>query len=1139
MKDPALKHHRTFGLSSFAVDNRTSIFILAFMIILFGLRSYNTMPKEQYPEVSFPQIFVNTVYFGNSPRDIENLISRPLEKEIASISGLKSVKSSSLQDYSLIIAEFESDVVIESAKRSVKDAVDRAMQELPTDLTQDPEILDVDVSEFPIMVINVAGDYSIDQLKEYAEDISDEIENRVREISEVQIKGDLDKEVQINVDFAKMQAFGLSFGDIENAISAENITMSGGELLNNDFRRTVRILGEFKSIKDIQNVIIKSENQKPIYLRDVALVEFTYADKTSIARADQKPVISLDIIKRDGANLLAASDAVKEVISRMKASDLPDDLKVTTFNDGSVMTRASVATLENSIISGVILVILVLLFFLGIRNASFVGLAIPLSMLMGILILSLVGYTLNIMILFGLILALGLLVDNGIVVVENIYRYRAEGYSAIEASKYGVGEVAMPIIASTATTLAAFIPLVFWPGIMGSFMRYLPITLVVVLTSSLFVALVINPVITAVYMKVETGVEIESEKRRRRQNILLGVAMMMLIAIASHFGGILWLRNILVITIAITLVNFFILRKATLFFQQKIVPAMERGYNRIIAVALKGWNPVLVFTGTFVILILSAMLLASNPPKQKLFPDTDPTYINVFIELPIGMDIEATNHLVTSLETEIEASLEPYRHGVEAVLTQIGENTGDPNSDPEFGSSPHKSRITISFLPFEERGGINTTEVLSVVRNSITSIPGAEITVDKNASGPPTGKPIFIEITGDEINELALLADDMKRYLEEQKIPGIEELKADVSISKPELLIDIDREAARKYELSTYMISDAIRTALFGKELSQYKVGEDEYPIQVRMDKKYRNDIDYLLNQKAVFRSPATGKISSVPLSTAASFKYSSTYSQIKRKDQKRIISLSSNVLQNYNANEVVSNVMGSLSKYDMPDGYTYSFGGEQLEQKENMEYLTSAFMVAIFVIFIILVAQFNSVISPFIIILSVLFSTIGVLLGYVASGRDIEIVMSGIGIISLAGIVVNNAIVMVDYINLMMRRKRISLGIPNMMKMSKEHIKEAIIKGGATRLRPVILTAVTTVLGLLPMATAFNFNFKTLISDFDPNIYIGGDVAQFWQTMAWTVIYGLVFATILTLVVVPVMYWLSYRLKVMLVRNR
>ncbi|MEM8907302.1 MAG: efflux RND transporter permease subunit, partial [Bacteroidota bacterium] len=487
---------REFGLTSFAVDNSTSVFILTFMILFFGITSYDQTPKESYPEIPWPQIYVNTLYFGNSASDIENLVTRPIEKELRSVSEIKDITSSSLQDYSLIVAEFQAGVDIDDATRKVKDAVDKAKPELPNDLTEEPEVLDINMSEIPIMTVNISGNYPNDDLREFAEYLEDEIE-KIDEISKVDLKGAKEREVKIDVDLPRMESTQVSFTDIENAVRSENVTMSGGELVNNDFRRTIRVIGEFETMDQLENMIVKSEDQNPIFLKDIARVTFGFKDQTSIARSDHLPVISLDVIKESGQNLLNASDKIKAVVAEAKRNYLPSDVKVSIFNDQSVQTRNMVTNLENSIISGVILVVLVLLFFLGIRNALFVGIAIPLSMLMGILILNILGYSLNMVVLFSLILALGLLVDNAIVVVENIFRYMQNGYRGWQAAKKGAGEVAMPIIASTATTLAAFLPLAFWPGLMGSFMKFLPITLIVVLSSSLFVALVINPVFTA------------------------------------------------------------------------------------------------------------------------------------------------------------------------------------------------------------------------------------------------------------------------------------------------------------------------------------------------------------------------------------------------------------------------------------------------------------------------------------------------------------------------------------------------------------------------------------------------------------------------------------------------------------------
>ncbi len=1122
---------KTFGLTNLAVDNKITVFLITAIILMFGLTAYNNMPKESFPEVSFPQLFINTPYFGNSAKDIESLITRPLEKEISTISGLKKVTSQSMQDFSIITAEFDSDMELEVATRKVKDAVDRAKPDLPNDLTSDPEVIEINLSELPIMTVNLSGEYSNEQLKILADRLQEDLED-IKEISAVNIKGVQDKEVKIDVDLLKMQAREVSFGDIENAIKSENVTLSGGEILKNEFRTSLRVVGEFNSAKEIENIIIKSENQNSIYLRDIADVRLDFEEQTSIARANALPVVSLDVIKRSGENLLSASDKIKEVVKDAEINYLPEDIEVTIFNDQSTQTRDSVNNLENSIISGIILVILVLLFFLGLRNSTFVGVAIPLSMLMGFLLLTTLGFTLNMVVLFGLILALGMLVDNGIVVVENIYRYMQNGFSADDAAKYGTGEVALPIIASTATTLAAFIPLAFWPGLMGGFMKYLPITLIVVLTSSLFIALVINPVLCARFMKVDEKQENKKIRNRKRNRIFIIAGVFLLIGIAGLFIGSETIRNLFCFSAFLTLLNYFVLRPASLGFQNKVVPWMENVYDRFIRIALKGITPILIFIGTFVALFAVFVLISLQPPKVDLFPTTEPLYVNAFIELPIGKDITATNEVSREIEKRVNKAIEPYGGIVEAVLTQIGENTADPNGGPAFGAQPQSARLTVTFVPSDKRGDLSSIDAMNDIRSSLRGIPGVQIVVDQNATGPPQAKPINIEIAGDDVNNLVKISEDIIAFLNRSDVSGVEELKADVKIGKPEIEVNIDRSSARRFELSTYSISDALRTSIFGKEVSKLKIGEDDYPINVRAAPKYRNNVENVMNQKITFRNPATGRIAQIPINAVADIEYKSTYTSINRNDQERIITITSNVLADYNPNEVVEELKAELEDFEMPNGYTYEFTGQQEEQEEQIAFLSKALLIALFSIFLIIVAQFNSILSPIIILLSVLFSLIGVLLGYLVTGMDFIIVMSGVGIISLAGIVVNNAIVLIDYTNLVIQRKRESKGFVHMNQLDKEDIKEAIVKGGSTRLRPVLLTAITTVLGLIPLAIGLNINFFTLISDTDPQFFIGGDNAVFWGTMAKTVIYGLIFATFLTLIVVPVMYWLFYRMQ-------
>ena len=829
-KKPTDQDYRSFGLTDLAVDNGTSVFLLALMILLFGLSAYQSVPKEQFPEVDFPQVYINTPYFGNSAADIESLLTREIEKELQSVDGVKTIRSTSIQDYSVITVEFNSGEDIDEAVRKVKDAVDKAKPELPNDLDTEPTVLDINLAEIPIVTVNVSGDYSNDELRNFAEYLQDEIET-LDEIARVELKGAMEREVKVDMNLRKMESLQVNFMDVENAISAENLTLSSGEIVNDDFRRAVRVVGEFETIEELESIIVKSEDLRPIYLRDIAEVTFGFKERTSIAREDQFPVLSLNVIKRQGKNLLSAADNLKVVLDDARQI-LPEDLKISLFNDQSVVTRDQVSNLENSIISGVILVTLVLLFFLGLRNALFVGMAIPLSMLMGILFIYLSGVTLNIVVLFALILALGLLVDNGIVVVENIYRYVQNGYSLKAAAKQGAGEVALPIIASTATTLAAFLPMAFWPGIIGSFMQYLPITLIIVLISSLFVALVINPVFTSRFMKIEEEGATREERRAKRRNILIGAAIMFVLGLLGWLAGANWLRNLMVLTIGASLLHFFVFQPGAIRFQNGALPRLENAYDRFIRWALR--RPIIVFISTFLLMIAAIALLAVRAPKVELFPSADPIYVNAFVELPLGTDISRTDVVTKELEERIMGVVEPYGEVVEAVLTQIGEDTSDPNSPPEPGASPHRARLTVSFVPDKEREGVSTFDIMEEIRTETRGIPGVAVTVDKNADGPSTGKPINLEVSGEDVDQLVTLSDDLIRYINEQNIPGIEELQADVKIGKPELIVNIDRESARSYGVSTYDIANAIRTAVFGKEVSKYKQGEDEYPIMVR-----------------------------------------------------------------------------------------------------------------------------------------------------------------------------------------------------------------------------------------------------------------------------------------------------------------
>lgn len=1121
---------REFGLSSLSVDNQTSVVILAVIITVLGILGYKTMPKESFPEIVIPTVYVGTAYPGNSPVDMENLITRPIEKELKSINNVKSIKSTSVQDFSSIVVEFNPGVEISKAIQDVKDAVDKSKSELPTDLDQEPDVIEVNTSDFPIMNVNLSGNYTEEELKKFGEFLEDEIE-KLPEVSKAELRGTIEREIRIDADIYKMEAMGVSFGDISEAIAQENVTISGGNILAGEFRRSLRITGEFKSPDELNGIIIKTENNRIVYLSDVAEVTDTYKERESYARSNKLPVVTVNVVKRSGENLLDASDKIKDILQKAQAERFPSDLEVSITNDQSKTTRAQVNDLENSIIFGVILVVLVLMFFLGFRNALFVGIAIPLSMFISFLVLNSFGITLNLMVLFALILALGMLVDNGIVVVENIYRLMQEGMKPVQAAKEGVGEVAWPIITSTATTLAAFLPLAFWDDIIGEFMKYLPITLIIVLSSSLFVALVVNPVLTSLYMKIQDVDVIKPKKK----NLIVALVFATM-AIISYLAGSMTFGNLFMIAAVLTVFNVFFLRSAIRWFQNVFLVRMEDLYENTLHFALRGRNPYYFFGGVNLLLVLSIVLLGIKAPKVLFFPDNQPSLVNIFIENPIGTDIEATNTFLIELEDEMLELMEPYSSVVESIITQVGQGTGDQSEGPSMANTPHKAKITMSFVEYQYRQGVNTNKIMEEIRDLVEKYPGVLITVDKQRNGPPVGKAVNIEVSGEDFQKLIAFEDQFKEYLGSANIPGIEELKSDLELGSPEVILKIDREKARRFGLSTSTIANELRTALFGLEVSKFKEGEDDFPIQLRLKDEYRYDLSSLINKKINFRDKFGNK-KEVPISAVAELEYGSTYGSVKRKDLNKVISIFSNVTDGYNPTEINNQLKDMVANYEIPDGITVKFTGEQEEQAKSTAFLMRALFIAVSVIFLIIVAQFNSVTTPFIIMASVVLSTIGVFLGLVIFNMDFVVIMTGIGIISLAGVVVNNAIVLIDYTNLVRERRRKELDVPEDEYLPYDELLKSIIVGGKTRLRPVLLTAVTTVLGLVPLAIGMNINFATLLSSFDPQFYVGGDNADFWGPMAWTVIFGLTFATFLTLVIVPVMYLLADKLN-MLIRR-
>ncbi|SKB54020.1 Multidrug efflux pump subunit AcrB [Salegentibacter holothuriorum] len=1135
---------KEFKLSSWAINNKMTVYVIIAIIMIGGLMSYYNMPRETFPEVVETKIYVSSINPGNSAEDVEKFITEPLEEEFNDVAGVKEISSSTFQDYSLVIVEFEEDVEIESAKIKVKDKVDMVKAEttwptLDNGAKVEPNVFDLNISEeMPILNINLTGDYTVQQLKEYAEYLQERIE-LLPQIKEASIRGAEEMEVEIAVDIYKMTASKVSFSDIVNAVSAENRTISGGNVITSGVQKNIRIVGEIEDPKELQNVVVKTDGGN-IFLKDIADINFREKDATTFAREYGKPVVMLDVKKRAGKNMIEAVDQIKEIVKKEQEEYLPESLGVSITNDLSTNTKSQVDDLVNNIIFGVILVVLVLMFFLGFRNALFVGIAIPLSMFLSYIILSSMGYTLNTMVLFALVMGLGMLVDNGIVVVENVYTLMDEGMPRKQAAKQGLGEIAWPIIASTATTLAAFFPLGLWPGIIGSFMVIFPITLSIVLGSSLFVALIVNSMLTSQFMKTEEG-EFTKKKLIRVSSILGGFgALLLIIGFVIDAGALRAFGNILLLAAILLWAYKYFISKGVDYFQYTALKWMENIYEKTLKFSLRGKKAYLVFFGTLLLLFLSFVLIGLVQPKVLFFPENEPNQVITYIEYPQGTDIHKTNELTKKVEQRIFEAIEQYEDEdgfnfmVESAISQVGEGAGNPQTDGgQQNEMPHKAKVTLSMREFTERRGVSSSEVLSEVREAVQGFPGASIVVEKDAAGPPTGYPINMELKGEDYEQMLQEAEDLRTYINDLSIAGIEELKIDVNKSKPELSVEVDRRKAGQLGVSTSQVGQTLRRAIYGEEVSTYKDGDDDYEINVRFADEYRYNENVLFNQPVTFKDQNTGEIIQVPISSLVTTESSSSFSSIKRKDLKRVITLYSNVLQDYNGNEIVGQLKTALRSYDLPKDITLEFTGEQEEQEENMAFLLKALLIAMGGILLILVAQFNSLSKPIIIVMAVVLSLVGVFLGLIIFQMDFIIIMTMMGIISLAGIVVNNAIVLVDYTQILIDRKKREFNIDDEELLTREQYFDCIVRGGKSRLRPVLLTAITTVLGLIPLAVGLNIDFFSLFIDYDPKIFIGGDNVVFWGPLAWTVIFGLVFATFLTLVVVPVMFYLVNRAKV------
>lgn len=1103
-----------FKPTEWAINNKISIFVLTFILFFMGLLAYIDLPKEQFPDVVVPTIYVETSYPGTSPSDIENLITRQIEKELKSIVGIKKISSNSVQDYSSITAEFNTNIDPKIAKQRVTDAVDKAKSNLPTDLDNDPIINEMDISEMPIMTINISGDINLDELKDYAEEIQDEIET-LKEITRVDLIGALKKEVQINVDLSRMAANNIAFNDITNVIRGENINIGGGNLKVSNLDRTIRVVGEFKSIDDIKDITIRSSQNDPIPLRDIAEIKLTHAERDNFARMNGKPVIALNVIKRSGENLIAAADQIIDIIDNLQKNRFPSGLEIEITNDMSANTRIAIGDLINSVIIGFILVTLVLMFFMGINNAFFVGLAVPLSSALSFIVLPALDFTFNIVVTFSFLLGLGILVDNAIVVIENTYRlHTKENLPIKKAARQAAGEVFTAVLSGTLTTLAPFFPLLFWPGIMGEFMFFLPAVLIIILTASLFVAFIINPVFAIQFMKITDEKKYQKSSKKFYSISLFAI----LFSIVFYLVGINTLGNLILISLILIYLNKFVIQPLFIIkFQEKVIPAMIGTYEKIVTYFLQGIKPGLLIGSTILLLIIAIIGFAVNTPPVDFFPNPDPNNAMVYIETPLGTNAYFTDSVTAEVERRVYEVIGENNPIVKSVISNVGIGAGDP-MNPDRSVKTHKGKVTVAFVEYAKREGENTNDYLKKIRERVTDMPGVDIVVDKESAGPPMGKPVNIEIKGDDFNKLVELSSSFKKLiLDSLKIEGIENLKSNLELNKPELIVDINRDKANREGVSSGQIGSAIRNALYGEEATKFRDGEEEYPIKIRLREENRHNIDQLLNMKLTFREK-TGDFRQIPISSFANVRFENNYGGINRINVERTVTLSSNVIEGYNANEINKKIQKAADEFIVPFGYSIKLTGEQEDQKETSDFLVKAFLISILLVTFILVTMFNSIVKPFMIFTTILFSVIGVLIGFSLAQMEISIVMTGVGIIALAGIVVNNGILLIDFIDV-----RLKDGLK---------IKKAIIEGGSIRFIPVILTAVSTMLGLVPLAVGLNIDFPLLFSELNPNISFGSDNTAFWKTLSWTIIFGLSFSTFLTLVVVPSMYLIQYTMK-------
>lgn len=1012
--------------------SRTAILLLLFILVSGGM-AYQTIPKEADPDVAIPMIYVSISHEGISPEDAERLLIRPMEKELQSIEGLQELEATAAEGHATILLEFDAGFDAEQALTDVRERVDIARVELPDD-TDEPRVQEVNVALFPVLTVVLSGPVPERTLVALARDLQDRIET-LPGVLEAELAGNREELLEVVVDPLVMDTYGVAFEDLLSLIGRNNRMVAAGALDSGAGRMVVKVPGVIESIEDVQNLPVKVVSDRVVTFGDVANIYRTYKDPEGFARIQGEPAVALEVSKRVGANIIETIEAVRGLVATQQAL-WPGNVAVNFLQDQSKTIRTLLGDLQNNVLSAVALVMVVILAALGARSALLVGIAIPGSFLAGILVINFLGYTLNIVTLFSLILVAGMLVDGAIVVTELANRYLREGLSPREAYRQAARRMSWPVVSSTATTLAVFLPLLFWPGVVGEFMKYLPMTVLITLGASLFMALVFVPVLGGVLGR------------------------------SAQAPG-------------------------------PIPPGrLSRAYREALDRLLH--YPLLTLLAVCALLVGTYMAYGELGKGVEFFPDVEPDYAQVQIHARGDLSVYEKDQLVQAVEEQILGMPE-----LRSLYTRTFGSAARDFAEDVIGL------IQLEFVDWRNRRPASM--ILDEARSRAAAVPGVVVETRKQEGGPSTGKPIELELAGDDPQQLAASVVQLRGLLE--GLGGLKDLEDSRPLPGIEWRLEVDRREAARYGADVVVLGNAVQLVTTGIQVTEYRPDDIDEEVDVRVRYPYAERHLHQLDQLRV--TTARGL---VPASNFVRFVPAPRTGTLSRVDGVRVMSVAADVEEGVLADTKLQELRSVLAKSELPHGVSLRFKGEDADQQEAMVFLGQAFVVAVFVMAAILVTQFNSFYQAALVLSAVVFSTAGVLLGLLITGQPFGIVMCGIGIIALAGIVVNNNIVLIDTFNVL-RGEGLSP-------------VEAARETAAQRLRPVLLTSVTTILGLIPMVLGVNVDLLAR------DIAVGAPSTQWWTQLSSSIAGGLAFATLLTLLLTPCMLVLGEQLAARLGRS-